>query len=242
MINSSGDPRTLTIDIGGTGIKMLPVDGRGEPLADRARMLTPKPAKPDRVCDVIRAMLDEQAPFDRVSVGFPGVVMHGVVKTAVNLDPKSWLDFDLQTTIIAFTGKPVRVMNDADLQGYGVIEGRGTELVLTLGTGLGSALFVNGHLVPNLELGHHPLRKDQTYEELVSNAERKRIGKKAWRERMDLVFETLGPIFNYDLLHVGGGNAKHLNGPFPENVRLFKNVEGLAGGVRLWEDEPERGS
>jgi polyphosphate glucokinase len=229
--------RTLTIDIGGTGIKILPVDRAGEALAERHRELTPKPAVPKAVMGVISAMVAAQDPFDRVSVGFPGVVMHGVVKTAPNLGTEAWAGFDLGAEVAALTGKPVRVMNDAELQGFGVIEGEGVEVVLTLGTGLGTGLYINGHLVPNLELGHHPLRKDKTYEDLVSDAELERVGKKRWRKRVDLVVHTIERIFNYDHLHIGGGNAKKLKGPFADNVRLFENVEGLAGGVRLWRDD-----
>lgn len=229
--------RTLTIDIGGTGIKLLPIDDEGKALADRHRELTPKPAKPEAVLDLIKTMIAAQEPFERVSVGFPGVVMHGVVKTAPNLGTKEWRGFDLRAAIADIVNKPVRVLNDAELQGYGVIDGKGVEIVLTLGTGLGTALYVNGHLMPNLELGHHPLRKKKTYEQLVSDAELKRVGKKKWRKRVQLVIDTLEPIFNYDKLHIGGGNAKKLKGPFPDNVRLFDNVEGLAGGIRLWHDD-----
>ncbi len=228
--------RTLTIDIGGTGIKMLSVDSAGEALGDRHRELTPKPATPAAVMEVIGAMLQEQEPFDRISVGFPGVVKGGVVHTAPNLGTEDWAQFDLASAIADHTGKPVRVMNDAELQGFGVIEGRGVEIVLTLGTGLGTGLYVDGRLVPNLELGHHPLEDDWTYEDLVSDAELDRIGKKKWRKRVDLIIETLERIFNYDRLHIGGGNAKKLKGPFPDSVRLFDNVEGLEGGVRLWGD------
>jgi polyphosphate glucokinase len=131
----------------------------------------------------------------------------------------------------------VRVINDADLQGYGVIEGRGVELVLTLGTGLGTALFVNGHLVPNLELGHHPFKKGKTYEERVCDAEFRKLGKKEWSERVKEMLDQLAPIFNYDLLHLGGGNAEHLKIELPANVRLFSNVDGMTGGIRLWDDE-----
>lgn len=230
--------RTLTIDIGGTGIKLLPVDDEGSALAERHRELTPKPSTPEAVLALIKDMTDKQESYDRVSVGFPGVVMHGVVKTAPNLGTKKWKGFDLKSAITEVVGnKPVRVLNDAELQGYGVIDGKGVEIVLTLGTGLGTGLYVNGHLMPNLELAHHPLRKGKTYEQLVSNAELKKVGKKKWRKRVGLVIDTLEPIFNYDKLHIGGGNAKKLKGPFPENVRLFDNVEGLAGGVRLWQDD-----
>lgn len=227
---------TLTIDIGGTGIKQLPVDEQGNALAERARQLTPDPATPEAVMTVIRGMIDVQVPFDRVSVGFPGVVMHGVVKTAPNLGTEAWRGFDLKSAIAEYTHKPTRVLNDAELQGFGVIDGKGVELVLTLGTGLGTGLYVNGHLVPNLELAHHPLKKKKTYEQLVSDAELDRIGKKKWRKRVNLVIETLERIFNYDVLYIGGGNARKLKGPLPKNVRTFTNVEGMIGGIRLWDD------
>ncbi|HYH41256.1 MAG TPA: ROK family protein, partial [Burkholderiales bacterium] len=221
--------RTLTIDIGGTGVKMLLTDAQGRATAERARELTPRPSTPEAVIAVARRMLDAQAPFDRVSVGFPGVV-RGVVRTAPNLGTRQWRDFDLQGAIEEASGRPARVVNDADLQGYGVISGSGVELVLTLGTGLGSALYVNGRLVPNLELAHHPFRSGKTYEELVSNKALKRAGKKRWSKRVRDMIEQLDPIFNYDALHIGGGNAKHLKGALPPRVRIFQNVEGLAGG------------
>ena len=227
--------RTLTIDIGGTGIKFLPIDARGAPLAERHRELTPKPSSPAAVMAVISDMIAAQEPFDRVSVGFPGVVQHGVVKTAPNLGSLEWNGFNLESAIAEISGKPARVLNDAELQGFGVIEGKGVEIVLTLGTGLGTGLYIDGRLVPNLELGHHPLRKGKTYEEQVSDAELERIGKKKWRKRVDHVIETLERIFNYDTLHIGGGNAKKLKGPFADNVHIFQNVDGLAGGIRLWQ-------
>jgi len=228
--------QTLTIDIGGTGVKMLVVDAKGKATTERARELTPKPSTPDAVLAVIRKMLLAQAQYDRVSVGFPGVVVRGVVQTAPNLGTEEWRDFDLKGAIEHASGKPTGVANDADLQGYGVISGTGVELVLTLGTGLGTGLYVDGHLVPNLELAHHPLRKGKSYEELVSNSELKRIGKKKWVKRVLDAIDQMEPIFNYDTLHIGGGNAKHLKEPLPAKVRIFNNVEGLAGGVRLWHD------
>lgn len=227
--------RTLTIDIGGTGIKVLPVDLVGNPLGERHRELTPQPSTPEAVMELIRRMIAAQEPFDRVSIGFPGVVMHGVVKTAPNLGTAVWAGFDLQGAVAEHTGKPARALNDAELQGYGVIAGTGVEMVLTLGTGLGTGLYVDGRLVPNLELAHHPLKGDRTYEDLVSDAELARVGKKKWRKRVDRIIETLERIFNYDTLHIGGGNAKKLKGPFPDNVRLFENVEGMTGGIRLWQ-------
>jgi polyphosphate glucokinase len=182
-------------------------------------------------------MVEDQPRFDRVSVGFPGVVVNGVVHTAVNLGGTIWAGHDVRRDVERACKKPVRVINDADLQGYGVIDRKGVELVLTLGTGLGSALFVNGHLVPNLELGHHPFKKGKTYEERISDAAMKRIGKKSWSYRVKEAIETLEPIFNYVLLHLGGGNVRHLRIKLPKNVRIFTNVDGMTGGLRLWDDD-----
>src|SRR5690606_415319 len=183
LIQSSAPAlRTLSVDIGGTGTKMLVLDHLGTPLNERARRLTPQPALPAAVLETIGQMLAEQPPFDRVSVGFPGVVTRGIVRTAPNLDTAAWRGFPLERALLEIVGCPVRALNDADLQGYGVIAGRGVELVLTLGTGMGAALFTDGHLVPNLELGHHPFEKGHSYEERVSDAELKRIGKPRWNE------------------------------------------------------------
>lgn len=230
------DLRTLCIDIGGTGIKMIVLDSAGEPLTERARELTPKPATWSASLEVIRGMLAKQSKFDRISVGYPGVVRRGVALTAVNLDP-SWLEKNVQEEIEAIAGVPTRVINDADLQGYGVIEGVGVEMVITLGTGVGAALFVDGILVPNLELGHHPFQKDKTYEERLSDAQLKEHGKQKWSKRVGEMIETLSAIFNYDQLHLGGGNAEHIKIDLPENVTLFDNVDGMTGGIRLWDTE-----
>ena len=228
--------RTLCIDIGGTGIKMIVLDPSGRPVNERARELTPKPATPQAMLDVMREMIKQQPKFDRVSVGFPGVVRRGVTLTAANVDA-SWIGYNLQVAIESLTSVPTRICNDADLQGYGVIEGKGVEMVLTLGTGVGSALFLNGHLVPNLELGHHPFQKDKTYEERLSDAELKEHGKQKWSKRAHEMIDVLSRIFNYDRLHIGGGNAEHIKPDLPPNVSLFDNVDGMTGGLRLWDDE-----
>lgn len=228
--------RTLSVDIGGTGIKMLVLDPEGHPLTERVRELTPKPASPAAVLEVLGRMFQNHRPFDRVSVGFPGVVRSGVVKTAPNLDTLLWAGQAFETEIAELADCPVRVINDADLQGYGVVKGEGVEMVLTLGTGLGAALFTRGHLVPNLELGHHPFEKDLTYEQRVGEAELDRVGKQRWSRRVGRMLDQLAPIFNYDVLYLGGGNAKKLQLELPENVVRFENVQGLRGGIRLWDD------
>jgi polyphosphate glucokinase len=228
--------RTLCIDIGGTGIKMIVLDPAGRPVNERARELTPKPATPTAVLEVIAAMLKQQPKFDRISVGYPGIVRKGVTLSAANVDA-AWIGHNLQAEIETLTGVPTRVLNDADLQGYGVIEGNGVEMVLTLGTGVGSALFLDGQLVPNLELGHHPFQKDKTYEERLSDAELKEHGKQKWSKRVGEMIELLSAIFNYDRLHIGGGNAEHIKADLPSNVSIFDNVDGMTGGLRLWDNE-----
>jgi polyphosphate glucokinase len=236
----SRGPCTLSIDIGGTGTKMLVLDDHGRAISPRTRRKTPRPADPVAVLRVIARMLAKHPPFDRVSVGFPGVVQHGVVRTAANLGTSHWQGYELQGQLYALVRQPVRVVNDADLQGYGVMRGAGVELVLTLGTGVGSALFTNGHLVPNLELAHQPYSKGRTYEQCLGNTEYKRIGKRRWRKRVARTIEQLRPIWNYDTLYVGGGNARYLPRKLPDDVHLFENVQGLTGGVRLWSDDVGR--
>lgn len=160
--------QTLAVDIGGSGVKVMVLDEAGTPVTERSRVDTPQPPKPNAILDAI-ATLAAKETFDRVSVGFPGVVRNGKVYTAVNLD-SDWIEFDLATALASRLGKPVRVANDADIQGLGAIAGKGVELTITLGTGFGSALFVDGKLVPNLEAGHHPFRKGETYEEQLGRA------------------------------------------------------------------------
>lgn len=227
-------PLTLAIDIGGTGLKMMVVDAKGKARTERTKVPTPRPAKPAPILAELMRMRASHGSFDRVSVGFPGVVQKGVVKTAPNLD-KSWEDFDLQKKLKALIRKPVLVANDADVQGYGVIKGKGVELVITLGTGMGAALFLEGHLVPNLELGHHPLKDDHTYEDLLGKAAFEKHGSKKWNKNLIHAIDVMSRIFNYDQLFVGGGNAAHVKVKLPKNVHLTSNLAGLSGGVKLWD-------
>ncbi|HEX2387168.1 MAG TPA: ROK family protein, partial [Candidatus Binatia bacterium] len=164
--------RTLSVDIGGSGIKAVVLDERGRPVTVPTRAKTPKAATPAQVIDSIQRLARKQARFDRVSVGFPGVVRAGVVHTEGNLSPK-WFGFNLARALEKVLRRPVRAVNDADMQGFGAISGRGVELVLTLGTGLGSALFVDGRLVPNIEAGYDPFG-GKSYQNLLGNKARKK--------------------------------------------------------------------
>jgi polyphosphate glucokinase len=233
MTENNGSIRTLAVDIGGSGVKTLVLDENGTPIADRNRQETPRPAKPEPIIAAIVTLAKEQSPFDRVSVGFPGVVRHGVTYTAVNLH-EDWIGFDLATSLQQQLDKPVRVANDADIQGLGAIASEGVELVVTLGTGFGTALFVDGKLVPNLEGGHHPFRKDKTYEQLLGRAALKKMGSKRWNKNLARAIDTLQNLFNYDRLYLGGGEAKKISIDLPENVAIVPNISGLLGGIALW--------
>ncbi len=232
--------RTLAIDIGGTGLKALVLDDRGKALTVRARVDTPRPATPTAVVRALVALVKPLAPFDRVSTGFPGVVFDGVVKTAPNLHP-TWRDVPLAAVLTKRLGKAARVLNDAGVQGFGVIEGKGLEMVLTLGTGLGCALFYDGVYIPNLELAHHPFRKEKTYEELLGARALERDGKKKWNKHVSQALAQIEPVWNPDRIYLGGGNAKHLRGDLPHNVTVTSNVAGLLGGIALWDARVQRG-
>ena len=235
MTQGNGSIRTLSVDIGGSGIKAMVLDEAGNPLTERSRQDTPQPPKPDVVIDAIAQLAAGQGEFHRVSVGFPGVVRSGVIYTAVNLDP-DWVEFDLASALSERLGKPVRVANDADVQGLGAISGKGVELVITLGTGFGSALFVDGKLVPNLEMGHHRFRKGESYEEQLGRATLDKVGQKKWNERLEKAIASLEHLFNYEYLYIGGGEAKKITLELPANVKIVPNVNGLLGGIALWRD------
>lgn len=226
-------PRTLAVDIGGTGIKAELLDERGRPLTDRARIPTPKNATPPQVMAIIRKLAMGEGKFDRVSVGFPGVTKNGVIYTAANLG-KGWNNFKLEQKLRRVLRRPVRVANDADVQGLGSVSGHGVELVITLGTGVGSVIFVDGHRI-HLELGHHPFHNGKTYEDELGHRMLVKNGKKWWNKRLREAIEDLKTAFNYDRLYLGGGDSKFIRFEPPEGVKIVSNEEGLLGGIKLWQ-------
>ncbi len=231
---SQASPVTLSIDIGGSGIKAMLLSPSGKPLCERERIVTPAIPTPHavlRVLDQLRARLPN---FDRVSVGFPGVVKRGITFIAVNLHPK-WANFPLQRELEKRWKKPVRVNNDAAVQGYGAIKGRGVELLLTFGTGMGSALFTDGRLCPGLELGHHPWRK-KTYEDYLGVRGLEKYGKKRWNKRLKEAIAQSAATFNWDHLYLGGGNSKKIDFELPAHVSIVSNEDGILGGVALWRE------
>jgi polyphosphate glucokinase len=242
---------TVALDIGGTGLKAALLDPQGGMLGERVRHPTTYPCSPTDLVGALRDLVGElsAAPYDRVSAGFPGVVRKGRVLTAPHfvtvsgpgsrIDPdlvQAWTGFDLAAALEVELDKPARVANDADLQGYDVVSGKGLEFVVTLGTGVGTALFEEGRLAPHLELAHHEFRKCETYNEQLGDAALHRIGKKKWRRRVAKAIESFAGLLNYDRLYIGGGNAEHLRGHVEESITLVDNVAGILGGIKLWEE------
>src|SRR5215469_9544413 len=235
MVREAATPVTLAIDVGGTGIKVLLLNPAGKPISERQRTDTPQPATPEAVLQILDRMVGSLRGFDRVSVGFPGVVKRGAILTAFNLDPK-WVGFELQKVLSRRWKKPVRVANDSAVQGFAAIQGKGVELVITLGTGFGSSLFTEGHLVPGLELAHHPWQKNKTYEDYLGKKGLQRLGRKKWNTKLKQAIEQIESLFNFDHLYIGGGNATQINFALPNHVTRVPNEDGLLGGVALWRD------
>ncbi len=201
---------TLCIDIGGSGLKAMLLDSAGKPVSERQRVDTPAVPTPPLVLAGLDELRKQLPSFDRVSVGFPGVIKRGTTYTAANLHP-AWVGFPLQSELEKRWKKPVRVANDAAVQGYGAIVGDGVELALTLGTGLGSSLFTDGRLCPGLELAHHPWRKGKTYEDFLGRRGLDKYGKKHWNKLLQEAIDQTAKLFNWDHLYIGGGNTKKID-------------------------------
>jgi len=228
-------PLTLAIDIGGTRLKAGILATTGRMVAGPARVDTPHPATPAVVLDALTAMVRPVGSFERISIGFPGVVRDGIVLTAPNLGTEAWHGWPLAATLAERLGVPARLANDATVQGLGVIAGRGVECVITLGTGMGFALFENGKPGPHLELSQHPVRGRKTYDQYVGNAAFRAVGRKAWNKRVRRAIDSITTLTTCDTLYIGGGNAKNLQLELPSNVRIVSNEAGITGGIRLWD-------
>lgn len=228
-------PRTLAIDIGGTHLKAGILDHDGTMVAGPDHVDTPHPGGPSVIVSTLAQLAGPLGQFDRISVGFPGVVRNGRVLTAPNLGTEAWHAYPLAADLEQRLGKPVRMLNDASVQGLGVINGVGLECVITLGTGFGFALFENGMLAPHLEMGQHPVWKDKTYDLYLGNAALHKVGRPKWNKRLARAIGFLETLIVYDTLLIGGGNAQVIDFDLPPNVRIVPNAAGITGGVRLWD-------
>lgn len=248
-------PYTLAIDVGGTGLKASVLSNDGGMVADRVKVETKYPMPPDGdtgLVAALAALVKPLPPADRVSCGFPGMVRNGLILSAPHfvtkkgpgtaIDEKlvaAWAKFDLATALSTALGKPTKVANDADIQGAAVVKGQGFEVVITLGTGFGSALFMDGHLLPHLELAHQPFRKDETYNDQLGELARKNKGDEAWNHRVREAVANVDQLFFFDHLYIGGGNARRINrdelGALLERITIVDNTAGILGGIKLWE-------
>lgn len=226
--------KILSIDIGGTHIKATILDNEGKFLKEYEMENTPHPSSPEKVMAVIQNLAKHFPEYDKIAAGFPGVIKEGVVKTAPKLGNSLWKDYDLCKQLESVLGKPTLLINDADLQGLSLATGKGIEMVITLGTGFGSAILRDGILMPHLELSVHPITKSKSYNDYVGKDALKKIGKKKWNKRMEKVIDILKTVFNYDHLYISGGNARLLTFNLDQNISLDDNKEGIKGGAILW--------
>lgn len=236
MSNSqkANDFKILALDIGGSKIKATVLDQEGEMLQGYEKEETPKNATPEKVLQTIQTVTKNFQAYDRISVGFPGYVKKGIVFTAPNLGTDAWKGTNLNKLIHNALSKPVRIVNDADMQGLAVVSGEGLELVVTLGTGFGTALLQDGHLLPHIELAHHNVTKHNTYDDYVGDHALKSKGEEKWNRRMKKILAMLKTVFNYDRLYIGGGNADKLTFELDENIIIVTNKDGIKGGSKLW--------
>ena len=225
--------KILCIDIGGSHIKATVLDASGKTLQPYSKIPTPSKPDPQNILAAIKKLVEAFSGYQKISVGFPGYVKNGVIHTAPNLGTDKWSGFDLQKRITMLLKKPCMVVNDADMQGVGIAKGKGMEIVVTLGTGFGTAFLYDGVLLPHVELAHHPVAKDLTYDEFVGEKALKKAGVSKRNKRIMKVIGILKTVFNYDHLYLGGGNAKLISFKLDRNISIVSNQEGIKGGPQL---------
>ena len=221
--------KVLAIDIGGTHVKVLATGRKKHLQIDSGPTMTPK-----KMVAAVRAATAGWK-YEAVSIGYPGAVVHGHPVAEPHNLGRGWVGFDFRKAF----GRPVKVINDAAMQALGSYRG-GRMLFLGLGTGLGSALIVDGVLEP-MELAHLPYKNGRTYEDYVGLAGLKRLGKKKWRRHVADVVAQLEKALQADYVVLGGGNAKLLN-RLPPGTRLGDNANAFIGGFRLWQTPRRRRS
>ena len=234
MKKTSAAKRILCIDVGGTGLKAAVISPDGKYLVKRVRVKTPVRRKPQQI---VKALVDLARPlgaFDHVTIGFPGVIKHGVVLSAPSFGTKDWKGFALAEAMQKKFGQPVKLLNDADVQGLAAIRGKGLELVCTLGTGFGTAWFRDGELMPHMDLAHLVVRKKDDFDIYVGDKTRRKIGDRHWNKRIKKLIAALETVFAYDRLYLGGGNSRLVAFKLPANVSTVSNDAGMEGGAFAW--------
>ena len=232
--------KILAIDIGGSHIKGTVLDSEGNFLQKYQKKDTPSPATPEKVLETIKEIAAFFPEYDRIAVGFPGYVKDGVIKTAPKLGMDSWKDYPLAKKLQDGLAKPALVINDADYQGLALASGKGLEMVITLGTGFGSALVMDGILYPHLEMSQHPFTKKKNYNDYIGQEALDKLGKKKWNKHFKKVLKVLKTVFNYDHLYISGGNSELINFPLDENISVCGNKDGIKGGAVLWKQHNQK--
>ncbi len=242
---------TLAVDCGGGGIKASVLDSSGTMRAPAIRTPTPYPLPPQRLVETVAELAAQLPHADRVTVGMPGMIRHGVVVATPHYITRSgprtkilpelveaWSGFDMENALTQRLEIPSLVLNDAEVHGAGVVSGGGLELLLTLGTGLGSALFDGGRLAPHLEFSQAPVRWGLSYDGYIGEHERLRLGDSHWSRRVRRVVDALRPVVVWDRLYIGGGNSRRISPvtleKLGDDVVIVPNSAGIVGGVRAW--------
>ena len=242
---------TLSIDCGGLYLKSCVLDSSGTMHSKPNRIPTPYPFPPATFVETITEIASGLPKAYRATIGMPGMIRNGVVistphyitksgpRTKIDLESAElWSGFDAREAISKKLNVPTLVLNDAEVHGAGIITGSGYEVVITLGTGLGFAIFYGGKLTPHFELSHATVRRATTYDTWIGEQERKRLGTIFWSRRIKVLVEELRPVFKWDRLYIGGGNARLIR-PIDlermgDDVVIVPNTAGVAGGVRAW--------
>jgi len=243
---------TLTVDCGGTGIKASVLDKSEKVLIDFPYLKTPYPLSPSKLIGIIQDFVKADLRIKRVTVGLPGMIRNGkvvVIPHYINtngprsaVDPnlkKAWYGFDMQSILQKRLKIPTLVLNDAEVHAAAVIEGKGLETVLTFGTGLGSAIFSDGHLAPHLEISHATIRYGKSIDTWIGEQARRRMGNQLWSRRIKSLIQELYPMIIWDKLYIGGGNAQRISKSalksFDYKVKIIPNSAGVTGGVKAWD-------
>ncbi|HEX7405135.1 MAG TPA: ROK family protein [Candidatus Nanopelagicaceae bacterium] len=242
---------TLSVDCGGLGIKASVLDSAGTMRIPAVHLATPYPLSPSRLVKTIANLARSLPKADRATIGMPGMIRHGVVVTTphyinvagpfTRMDPQLkglWEGFDMRAALTDALKIPSLVLNDAEVHGAGVVAGSGFEVVLTLGTGLGCAVFDGGMLSPHIELSHASVRRSTSYDDWIGEQERRRLGDSFWSRRIRTLVDELRPVFIWDRLYLGGGNSRRIKDSvihrLGDDVVIVPNEAGIIGGVRAW--------
>lgn len=243
--------QTLAVDCGGTGIKAAVLSSSGKVIKELPYVKTPYPITPQKLISIIGNFLLQTTGTKRLTVGLPGMIRggkvvviphyvnpHGPRTKASNELRHLWYGFDMQKALAKKFKLPTLVLNDAEIHGAAVISGKGLELVLTFGTGLGSAIYMDGKLAPHLEISHFTVRAGRTIDMWIGEIARKRVGNTLWSRRVRQLIIEMYPMVVWDSLYIGGHNAQRLKRlalrSFDGKVKIIPNSAGVSGGVKAW--------